>query len=139
GGGVTRGGGGEAGGGKPARHVYSLTDKGRAELRRWLAVPARHEPVRSELLLKLFLGVAGPVADSIAQIEHYQTRQKELLETYLGIERQLVKEMAGHPQRPFSLATLHHGQHRFRAMLAGCAETLRTLRRLQTRRARRRR
>jgi PadR family transcriptional regulator, regulatory protein AphA len=125
--------------GKPDRHVYSLTDKGRAELRRWLAVPARHEPVRSELLLKLFLGVAGPVADSIAQIEHYQTRQRELLETYLGIERQLVKEMAGHPQLPFSLATLHHGQHRCRAMLAWCAETLRALRRLETRRARRRR
>ena len=61
--------------GKPDRHVYSLTDKGRAELRRWLAIPARHEPVRSELLLKLFLGVAGPVTDSIAQIEHYQARQ----------------------------------------------------------------
>ena len=79
------------------------------------------------------------MADSVAQIEHYQARQKELLETYLGIERQLVKEMAGHPQLPFSLATLHHGQHRCRAMLAWCAETLRALRRLETRRARRRR
>jgi len=47
--------------------------------------------------------------------------------------------MAGHPQLPFSLATLHHGQHRCRAMLAWCAETLRALRRLETRRARRRR
>src|SRR4029450_464675 len=86
--------------GKPDRHVYSLTDKGRAELRRWLAVPARHEPVRSQPLVKLFPGVAGPVTDSIAQIEHYQARQKELLETYRGIERQLVKEMAG--QRPLA-------------------------------------
>jgi hypothetical protein len=108
-------------------------------LRRWLAVPARHEPFRSELLLKLFLGVAGPVADSVAQIAHYEARQKELLETYLGIERRLVKEMAGHPQLPFSLATLHHGQHRCRAMLAWCAETRSALQRLETRRARRRR
>ncbi|MGH7302257.1 MAG: PadR family transcriptional regulator, partial [Candidatus Rokuibacteriota bacterium] len=70
--------------GKPDRHVYSLTPKGREELARWLAVPARHEPFRSELLLKLFLGEAGRVADAIAQIEHYEASQRELLETYVA-------------------------------------------------------
>ena len=125
--------------GKPDRHVYSLTAKGRQELERWLALPARHEPFRSELLLKLFLGGAGPVAGSIAQIEHYQTRQRELLETYQGIEQHLRKEMAGHPQLPFSLVTLHYGQRRCRAMLEWCAESLRALARLEARRGDRRR
>ena len=119
--------------GKPDRHVYSLTAKGRAELERWLAVPARPEPVRSELLLKLFLGSAGPVADSVAQVEHCRTRQRELLDTYVRIERQLRKELAGHPQHAFSLITLHYGQRRCRATLAWCEETLTTLRRLGTR------
>jgi DNA-binding PadR family transcriptional regulator len=125
--------------GKPDRHVYSLTPQGREELARWLAVPARHEPFRSELLLKLFLGEAGRVADAIAQIEHYESAQRGHLETYVAIERRLREEMAGHPQLPFSLVTLHYGQHRCRAMLAWCAESIRALERLEGRRDRRRR
>jgi PadR family transcriptional regulator, regulatory protein AphA len=125
--------------GKPDRHVYSLTEKGRQELARWLAVPARHEPFRSELLLKLFLGDAGSVADSIGQLEHYEASQRGLLETYLGIERRLREETAGHPQLPFSLVTLHYGQHRCRAMLAWCEESIRALKRLKGQRGRRRR
>jgi len=96
--------------GKPDRHVYSLTAKGRGELERWLAVPARHEP-----------------------------RQQELLETYVAIERRLGEELAGHPQRLFSLVTLHYGQHRCRAMLQWCVESLRDLKRLEKRRGGRRR
>jgi DNA-binding PadR family transcriptional regulator len=125
--------------GKPDRQIYSLTDKGRQELARWLAVPARQEPFRNELLLKLFLGAEGPVADSIAQIEHYQSRQQALLELYVGIERRVREELAGHPQLPFTLVTLHYGQHRCRAMLVWCAESLRALKRLEGRRARPRR
>ncbi len=127
--------------GKPDRYVYSLTPKGRAELTRWLALPARREPFRSELLLKLFLGGAGPRADSVAQVEHFRARQRELLDTYDGIERQLRKEMGGHPDFPYWLITLRYGQHRVRAMLAWCAETIATLQRpgaRARRRARRR-
>jgi DNA-binding PadR family transcriptional regulator len=125
--------------GKPDRQIYSLTDKGRQELARWLAVPARQEPFRNELLLKLFLGAEGPVADSITQIGHYQAAQRTRLETYVGIEQRVRQELAGHPQLPFALVTLHCGQHRCRAMLAWCAESIRTLKRLEGRRARPRR
>lgn len=115
--------------GKPDRHVYSLTAKGREELARWLALPARLEPVRSELLLKLFLGGAGPVAGSVAQIEHVRTHHRILLDTYDGIERRLRKEMAGRPELPYWLVTLRCGQHRSRGMLAWCEEAVVTLRR----------
>lgn len=123
--------------GKPDRHVYSLTPKGREELERWLAHPARPAPFRSELLLKLFLGSAGPVSNSVAQVEHHRARQRELLDTYERIERQLRQELAGHPQLAFSLITLHYGQRRCRATLAWCEETLATLKRLGARAARR--
>jgi PadR family transcriptional regulator AphA len=79
------------------------------------------------------------VADSITQIRHYEAGQRGLLDTYLEIERRLREEMAGHPQLPFSLVTLHYGQHRCRAMLAWCAESIRALDRLDGRRDRRRR
>jgi len=123
--------------GKPDRHVYSLTPRGREELERWLALPARLDPVRSELLLKLFLGGAGSVANSIAQLEHVQARQRALRDTYDGIERRLRKQMAGHPELPFWLITLRCGQHRSRAMLTWCDEALTMLRRLTARPARR--
>jgi PadR family transcriptional regulator AphA len=125
--------------GKPDRYIYSLTDKGRQELARWLGVPARQEPSRNELLLKLFLGAEGPVGDSIAQLEHYASSQRARLEMYVGIERSLRKELAGHPQLPFSLVTLHCGQHRCRAMLAWCAESIRALKKLEGHGKRRRR
>ena len=125
--------------GKPDRQIYSLTDKGRQEVARWLAVPARKEPFRSELLLKLFLGAEGPVAESITQIEHYESSQRALLDMYMGIERRVRAELRGHPQLPFTLVTLHYGQHRCRAMLAWCAESTRALKRLEGRRKRRRR
>lgn len=119
--------------GKPDRYIYSLTDEGREELARWLAVPARQEPFRNELLLKLFLGAEGRVADSVTQIEHYQATQQAHLEMYVGIEGRVREELAGHPQLPFTLVTLHYGQQRCRAMLAWCAESLRALKRLEGR------
>ena len=125
--------------GKPDRQIYSLTDKGRQELARWLGVPARQEPFRNELLLKLFLGAEGRVADSIAQIAQYEASQRAHLEMYLGIERRVRQELAGHPQLPFSLVTLHYGQHRCRATLGWCAKSIRALKRLEGRRARPRR
>src|SRR2546422_3368909 len=55
--------------GKPDRHVYSLTSKGRAELLRGLALPPRLQPLRSQVLLKLFLRRAGPAAHTAAPIQ----------------------------------------------------------------------
>ncbi|PYN87838.1 MAG: hypothetical protein DMD87_12660 [Candidatus Rokuibacteriota bacterium] len=67
------------------------------------------------------------------------TSQRALLEMYVGIERRVREELASHPQLPFTLATLHYGQYRCRAMLAWCAESIRALRRLEGRRTRPRR
>ena len=38
--------------GKPDRYVYTITDAGQNELRRWLAEPAELQTQRNELLLK---------------------------------------------------------------------------------------
>jgi len=42
--------------GKPDRHIYSITPKGRERLAQWLAVAPQPEVPRNELLLKLFFG-----------------------------------------------------------------------------------
>ncbi|HEV8614077.1 MAG TPA: PadR family transcriptional regulator [Methylomirabilota bacterium] len=125
--------------GKPDRRIYSLTTEGREELRRWLAVPARVETFRSELLLKLFLGGAADVAASVAQVVHFRAHQQVLHRTYGELERRLRHDMASHPELPFWLMTLDFGQQRNRALLAWSDRTLKTLARLRTRRRRARR
>jgi PadR family transcriptional regulator, regulatory protein AphA len=48
----------EPGDGKPDRHVYTLTDDGRADLMSWLAEPIFEPEVKKDtLLLKLFFGL----------------------------------------------------------------------------------
>jgi PadR family transcriptional regulator AphA len=46
--------------GRPDRHVYRLTQKGRNRLNEWLASETELAPLRIELLLKLFFGGATP-------------------------------------------------------------------------------
>jgi DNA-binding PadR family transcriptional regulator len=126
--------------GKPDRQVYSLTAKGRAELARWLEAPARREPMRSELLLKIFLGgVLGP-AESAAHVRRHRERQEHLLETYRTLARRLRAKHRDHPDLPYWLATLRYGERRAVATLAWCDETVRALTRLpgRPRRVRRR-
>src|SRR5215470_19615285 len=42
--------------GKPDRHVYQITTRGRADLQAWLRLPPQPIQIRNEATLKLFLG-----------------------------------------------------------------------------------
>jgi PadR family transcriptional regulator AphA len=119
--------------GKPDRQVYALTPSGREELAQWLATPAKHEGFRSELLLKLFLGGRAGVEVNVRHVEEFQRWQRALLDRYAAVRKGLRE--SAHPDQPYWLITLSFGEHRCRALLQWCDETLRTLRRLGRRRA----
>ncbi|MGH9531151.1 MAG: PadR family transcriptional regulator [Terriglobales bacterium] len=123
----------ESGRGRPDRQVYSLTAAGRRELERWLALPARFEPPRSELVLRMFFGGRVPVEASRRQIEAFRSEHLHLLGRYTEIERGLRSKYARHPDLPWWLITLNFGRHRSRAFLDWCEETLRLLNRLEDR------
>jgi DNA-binding PadR family transcriptional regulator len=125
--------------GKPDRHVYSITARGLEHLRAWLAVPARAESFRSELLLKLFLGRLVSVETSLGQIRAFGKRQDGLLQTYVAIERGLRREHGRHPELPYWLMTLSYGQARAAALRRWADDAAKTLERLRRhpRRARR--
>lgn len=114
--------------GKPDRQVYALTPSGREELARWLATPAKHEGFRSELLLKLFLGARAGVEANVRHVEEFQRQQRALLERYAAVTKDL--RGSSHPDLPYWLITLSYGEHRCRALLQWCDQTLRALRRL---------
>ncbi len=61
---------------RPDRRVYALTPEGRAELDRWLAVPAdRSQGFRDELFLKLFAAARRGTADVQALIRVQRRHQ----------------------------------------------------------------
>jgi DNA-binding PadR family transcriptional regulator len=125
--------------GKPERQVYSLTASGRQALARWLALPARREAARSELLLKLFLGGLVPPEESRGHVERFRETQRARLATYAEIERRLASSR--HPHRDYWLITLRYGQTVAAALLRWCDEALEVLappRRASARRAARR-
>jgi len=123
--------------GKPDRYVYSITAEGRERLGAWLAEPAREQPFRSELLLKLFFGRHRPVAESIRHVERFGERQLALKRSYADSERELLREQRAHPELPYWLITLRFGQSRANALLRWSEQTLETLERLSRAPARR--
>ncbi|HYO99949.1 MAG TPA: PadR family transcriptional regulator [Pyrinomonadaceae bacterium] len=112
----------EKGEGKPDRHVYALTDRGRKELQRWLAENVTPKVDRNELLLKLFFGEEVPFDTNISHIEQYRELQRGLLERYKAIEKEIKAEYADNPNLPYWLLTVRYGQHVSQALLDWCDE-----------------
>ena len=116
--------------GKPDRHVYSLTTKGREELRRWLRKDFAPKIQRDEFLLKLFFGEEIPTKANIAHVEHFRERQLGLLQKYRAVEKQIAREYADNSNAPYWLMTVRYGQHVTRALLQWCDKTLAELNRM---------
>jgi PadR family transcriptional regulator, regulatory protein AphA len=113
--------------GKPDRHVYSLTDRGREELRRWLTEPVKDQIGRIEIALKLFFGHEVGAADSIGQVERFREMRNQEIYALQAIEERLRAEQADNVNLPYILATVSYGQHVTRALLDWCEETLSVL------------
>ena len=114
----------ERGAGKPDRHVYALTERGREELQRWLTEGVTPKVERNELLLKLFFGEEVSCAANIRHIEAFRELQRGLLDKYQAIEKQIKAEYAGNSNLPYWLLTISYGQHVSRALLDWCDESL---------------
>ena len=120
----------ESEGGKPDRHVYALTAKGRKELRRWLLEGSAPKVQRNEFLLKLFFGEEIPAKANLAHVQSFRDLQSALLQKYAAIEKQIAKENAGNPNLPYWLMTVSYGEHVSRALVQWCDQTLAELKRL---------
>ena len=115
--------------GKPERHIYSITKKGRERLAAWLAIEPQPEIPRNELLLKLFFGAQVPAEILIGYVE-----------TMVEIERALVRKCieAGkavsaqeqYPDTPYWKMTARFGQLELEAHLRWGEEALAELRKI---------
>jgi PadR family transcriptional regulator, regulatory protein AphA len=116
--------------GKPSRHIYSITQKGRDQLTAWLVTPPQPEIPRNEMLLKLFFGsqVLAPVM--IAYVERMVVEHRALLEKFSRIEREEIAEHKHRPEALFWRMTARYGQLEMEAHLLWAEETLAALRKL---------
>ena len=113
--------------GKPDRHIYAITEKGRDELQRWLIEPIGRHVGRHEIILKLIFGKQISVADNIRQIEAFQHRQYKELIALEALKKQFQKDNAENPNQPFWELAFDYGKHVNRAYIQWAEEALTSL------------
>jgi DNA-binding PadR family transcriptional regulator len=117
--------------GKPDRHIYAITTKGREELQRWLVEPTGRHVGRHETLLKLMFGQQIPVADNIRQIERFRDRQKDELKEIEVLKQRFEQEEMDDPNIPFWQLAFSYGEHVNRAYIQWAEEAIAALRRMK--------
>src|ERR1019366_3558674 len=110
--------------GRPDRHIYSITKKGRERLTKWLAVPPQPEIPRNELLLKLFFGEQVPAQILIGYVERKAGESRALLELLERTEREEIDKNRHYSSAPYWRMAAHFGQMEMKAHLRWAEKTL---------------
>lgn len=113
--------------GKPDRQIYSITEKGRRELREWLGELPTLQTERNEMLLKLFFSGVLDQEDQRRLIESYRDKQRERLDEYDRTEESLTQEAEEGTELTFWLLTVSHGRAEARAKIKWCDRALREI------------
>ena len=123
--------------GKPNRHIYAITEKGRERLRKWLAVPPQPEIPRNELLLKLFFGEQVSTQILIGYVERMAEEHRAVLDLLEQAEREEIDKNLRYPGAPYWRMAAHFGQMEMRAHLRWAEETLAELNKIVRKQRRR--
>ena len=110
--------------GKPERHVYSITKKGRKRLAAWLEVAPQPEIPRNELLLKLFFGAQISPKISIQHVERMVESERAFLREFKRIELEEIAKSEQYPDAPYWKMAARFGQLELEAHQRWGEETL---------------
>ncbi|WFR60051.1 PadR family transcriptional regulator [Anaerocolumna sp. AGMB13025] len=108
------------------RKVYGITEQGRKEFYNWMIQPVEYQPVRSELLLKLFYGNFIETDKIIKLLTEVKERKQDELKEYKAIEDSYKnnEKAREQPYYPYFLAPLRHGISSAQATIRWCEETI---------------
>ncbi|MCY2965818.1 MAG: PadR family transcriptional regulator, partial [Planctomycetota bacterium] len=109
------------------RIVYAITSKGRKEFREWLVLPAAPQPVRNELLLKLYFGWELDLAAADVQIAAFEQSLRTLGSKYEEARREIAQDEETDLKRLSAELSLDLGQRLLDARLAWCEAARRRL------------
>ncbi|HEX2952554.1 MAG TPA: PadR family transcriptional regulator [Bacillota bacterium] len=113
--------------GKPDRHVYCITDKGRDALIQWLMQPAEIPQMRYEFLLKMFFSKDIPIEIVIKRLRESEAFCRKLKELYLSVEESLKQQESECPAKlglPFWRSTLRYGMIYMEGNIRWCEEMI---------------
>jgi len=112
--------------GNPPKNVYTITQKGKEELEKWMKLPIEHSPERLELLLKMFFAKSVSVQYIIKELENEKNRCLKTLEESLKAEEELSNNERARNDLgyPYWLATIKYGIENSRFKIKWCDETL---------------
>ena len=115
--------------GRPAKNIYSIKQKGKEELEAWLILPVEQQPVRSELLLKIFLSKDISVENIIEKIKKTKENCDKDLQKYLEIENLFNsgKIQADKKNLVLWTSTINYGRQGEEAQIKWCEETIKAL------------
>lgn len=115
--------------GRPAKNIYSITQKGEKELEAWLMVPIEKQPTRSELLLKIFLSKDIPVKNIIERIQKEKEDSEEGLQKFLEFEKFFSENEVKMDKKHLvlTLSTIRYGKHAQETKIKWCKETIKAL------------
>lgn len=116
--------------GRPDRHIYSITRKGREQLAKWLAIPPQPEVPRNEMLLKLFFGAQVSPQILIQNVERMVEEHRALLEKFKRAQHDEIDKNQQYPDAPFWEMAARFGEIEMEAHLRWAEETLHELRKL---------
>jgi DNA-binding PadR family transcriptional regulator len=113
--------------GKPDRRIYSITEKGRERLVKWLSLPPQPEVARNEFLLKLFFGERIPTEILMGWVEHMVESETAVLREFQRVESEEIAQSQHYPGAPYWKMAARFGQLELKAHLKWAEETLAVL------------
>lgn len=115
--------------GRPSKNIYSITKKGQEDLEQWLMSPVEQNPIRSELLLKIFWSKGIPVRNIIEKIQNVKQNCERDLEQYSKLEEIFTSGEIEVDKKNIVLwlSTIKYGKYGEEAQMKWCEETLEML------------
>jgi DNA-binding PadR family transcriptional regulator len=120
--------------GKPHRHVYSITRKGRERLTQWLRVPPQPDVPRNELLLKLFFSAQVTPDIPIEYLERMLESERGLLQKFQQVYEAIASSQQ-YPDTPYWKMAARFGQLELESHLRWAEETLAALKKIADKQA----
>jgi DNA-binding PadR family transcriptional regulator len=115
--------------GKPDRHIYSITEKGRERLAGWLRVPPQPEIPRNELLLKLFFSAQATPQIPIEYLERMMENERALLQQFERVHEAIDRNRQ-YPGTPYWKMAARFGQLELEAHVRWAEESLAELKKM---------
>ncbi len=114
--------------GRPGKHIYSITAKGREALVAWLAESPNPPNLRVELLLKVFFGARAKSKNLAAMLAAQEEACRAAIDELIATEKQLQEEIEGGGRQSrtarFQLMTLRYGKRYYESLGTWCRESL---------------